>query len=103
MELDFAKILSGVVNSLKAIKIKKIGFFFGKHAFGFILNIILLELILGGIILYKYAFLSEKANTEIDSNAFKFKENSYQEILKEWEQREIKFQEYFGQDLKSPF
>jgi len=102
MELDSAKILSGIVSSLRAIKIKKICLFFGKHAFGLILNIILLELILGGIIFYKYAFSAEKAEPEI-SNNFKFKENSYQEILKEWEQREAKFQEHFGQNLKSPF
>jgi hypothetical protein len=103
MELDSAKILSGIVNSLRAIKIKKICFFFGKHAFGLILSIILLELILGGIIFYKYAFLAEKTEPGISANNFKFKENSYQEILKEWEQRDIKFQENFGQDIQSPF
>jgi len=103
MELDFTKILSGIVNSLRAIKIKKICFFFGNHAFGLILSIIFIELILGGLIFYKYAFLAEKAEPEIGSNNFEFKENYYQEILKEWEQRDIKFQEQFGQNIKSPF
>ena len=103
MELDSAKILSGIVNPLRAIKIKKICFFFGKHAFGLILSIILLELILGGTIFYKYGFLAEKAEPKIGSNNFKFRESAYQEILKEWEQREVKFQEFFGQDIQSPF
>lgn len=84
-------------------KLRKIIWFLGEHAFGLILSIVLLELLLGGFIFYKCAFLAEKAEPEIGSDNFEFKESAYQEILKEWEQREIKFQEAFGQNLKSPF
>jgi hypothetical protein len=103
MELSASNFLSGIVNCLKAIKLKKICFFFGKHAFGFVLSIILLELILGGVIFYRYAFLAEEAEPEIGSNHLKFKESVYRGILKEWEQREVKFQESFEQNLQSPF
>jgi len=104
MDFNSAKLLAQIKSIFGAVKPKKISLFLGKHAFLLFLFIIVTELILGGFLYYKYAFLAEKEKPEIGNNYFQFEDSAYQEILKEWEKRNVESQEFSKvEKYKSPF
>lgn len=59
--------------------------------------------ILGGFIFYKYSFLAEKIEPQITEQPLRFKESLFQEILKEWENREKRFEEAELKEYPDPF
>ena len=67
-------------------KIKKIPWILGKNVFLCILIFTLIDILIGGFLLYKYMFLIDAEESEITS--IKFQENIYKSVLKEWENRE---------------
>ncbi|OGZ62894.1 MAG: hypothetical protein A2998_00745 [Candidatus Staskawiczbacteria bacterium RIFCSPLOWO2_01_FULL_37_25b] len=104
MDFNLAESSARMKSIFGAVKLKKVCLFLGKHAFFFILFMILLELIFGGFLYYNYAFLAEKEKPENGNNYFKFEDSAYQEILKEWEKREIELQEPVrAENYKNPF
>ncbi len=99
------KIKSSVLeNLLKQIaKIKKLPWILAEHAFLTFLFFLFLVLILGGFIFYKYSILVEKKEPEILGKTFQFEEKTYQEILKEWQEREEKFEMASEKEYSNPF
>jgi len=72
---------------------KKLPRILGENAFLTFLFLLLLSLIIGGIIFYKYSILSEKVEAEIIEKPLQFKEGVYRKVLDEWEAREKRFRE----------
>lgn len=69
-------------------KIKKIIWALGLRAFSLILFFILIDLIFGGFIFYKYVFLAQKEEPKAAENILKFDKKSYQGVLSELQARE---------------
>ena len=85
---------------MKEIDFKKLKNILGKlpralaeQAFLTILVLIFISLIWGGFLFYQYSILAQKAEPEITIEPTQFKENLYQKILEEWQNREERFQE----------
>ena len=88
----------------KRINFKKITDFFGKlpefldkRAFLFFLVFLLISLILGSFLFYKYSILIDKEKPDVVIGAIKFNKQLYQEIL---EIRQIKEQQFEKTNLK---
>lgn len=75
----------------------------GSKAFWIIMMILLLELLFGGFLFYKYVFLTAQQNLEVVSSSYKFKENFYQNIVLSWQQREQNFQDFYQNEHINPF
>ena len=80
---NFKKLLDSYV-----IKIKKIPWILGKNSFLYILIFILIDILIGEFLFYKYVLLIETEEPKIISTSDKFKENIYQSVLEEWQNRE---------------
>ena len=85
---------------LPKLKTKKIKDFFKKllralreKVFLTFLGLLLISLILGGIVFYKYSILIKKTEPKITEKPLQFQEKTYQEVLKTWQEKEKKFQE----------
>lgn len=68
-------------------KIKKIPWILGKNVFLCILIFILIDMLIGGFLLYRYVFLIGVKELNIASTSNKFDENIYQSVLKQMEKR----------------
>jgi predicted neutral ceramidase superfamily lipid hydrolase len=95
---------------LKRIQLNKIREFLKKlprilaeQAFISFLVLLLLALILGGLIFYKYSILVQKEKLEVPEGPIQFKEKTYQEVLKIWQEREKKFEEANSKQYLNPF
>ena len=95
---------------LKKIKIKKIGSFLkklprilGERAFLTFLGLMILSLILGAIVFYKYSFLTKKIEPQITERPLKFKEKTYEDVLKSWQEREERFKKADFKEYPNPF
>jgi len=95
---------------LKKIKIKKIGSFLkklprilGERAFLTFLGLMILSLILGAIVFYKYSFLKKKIEPQITERPLKFKEKTYEDVLKIWQEREERFKKADLKEYPNPF
>ncbi len=51
-----------------------------------------LVLILGSLIFYKYIILIQKIEPQVTEKPLQFKEKTYEDILKTWQERENRFQ-----------
>ena len=87
---------------MKKINLGKIRWL-AEHAFWIFLTSVLLALILGGIIFYKYYILVRGAEPEIQEVPLQFKKDLSQEILAEWANREKRFQEAQTKEYPDPF
>ncbi|MGB2762353.1 MAG: hypothetical protein WBC21_02325 [Minisyncoccales bacterium] len=83
---------------MRKIKIEKWEKFFKKlprnlaeNAFRSFMILVCLALIFGSVLFYKYSVLAEKKEPEVFKKPIEFKENIFENILKEWEEREVKF------------
>ena len=85
--------ISSIFKTL-AEKIKKILWVLGFHAFSLILLIILIEVILGGFIFYKYVFLAQDQESKITENIIRFDDKTYQNVLEQLQAR--------GQGIQEP-
>ncbi|MDI6603244.1 MAG: hypothetical protein QME57_03980 [Patescibacteria group bacterium] len=95
---------------ISRLKIKKIKEFLkrlprtlGERAFFVFLGLLLLALIFGGIIFYKYNILVKKVKVQIIEEPLQFQEKAYQDILKIWQEKEKKFQETDLKQYPNPF
>lgn len=82
---------------------KKILWFIGEHAFLAILFLILLDVIFGAFLFYKYLSLAETKTVRVNSAYFQFNDNTYQKVLKQQEIRSQKLEESLQKDYPSPF
>ena len=83
--------------------IKKIPWILGKHAFLFILIFILLDLLFGGFLFYRYVFLVQNQEPQIVSIPSKFQYDTYQSVLKSWQDRDEILNNSSGLNYPSPF
>lgn len=96
--------LSILQNLVKQVaKIKKIPWVLAEHVFLTFLIFFFFVLILGGFIFYKYSILMEKEEPEVLGKVFQFEEKVYQEVLKEWQKREKRFNETLEKEYSDPF
>ncbi len=95
------------ISKLKTRKIKK--FFkelprtLGEKAFLTFLGLLLLALIFSGFIFYKYNLLVKKVEVQNIERPLQFKEKTYQDILKIWQEKEKRFQETDLKIYPDPF
>ena len=73
--------------------LKKIPFLIEKRGFLFFLILLILFLLLGSLIFYKYCFSVKKEKSEVKDGEVIFKEKSYQSILETVQKKEKQFQE----------
>jgi hypothetical protein len=78
------------INKIKSF-FKRIPRVLAENAFFTSVCFIILSLILGSLIFYKYSILTQRANIDINEGTFKFQEKSYQDVLKIWQEREEEF------------
>lgn len=69
--------------------IKKIVWILGLHAFKLILFFVIIDIVLGGVIFYKYVFLAQTEKVNSAGNVIKFNSRVYQNILKQLNIEEI--------------
>ena len=84
-------------------RIKKLPWIFGMHAFLTLLVLILLTLILGALIFYKYNVLIKKEEPKVIEKPLQLEEKTYQKIVSEWQKREKRFIEASQKEYSDPF
>jgi len=86
---------------------KKLPRTLGEQSFLTFLGFLLIALILGGFIFYKYSFLVEKEpSTKISEGVekpLKFKEKIYEAVLENWQKKEKRFEEVNFKEYPDPF
>ena len=95
---------------IKKIKFNKIKTFFiklprilGEKAFLTFLGFLIIFLIFGALLFYKYIFLAEKVQPEITEGPLQFNEELFQEILQKFEEKQRKFEETKTKAYPDPF
>jgi len=83
--------------------LKRLPRILGEQAFLTFLVLLFFSLIFGGLIFYKYLILAEKKEPEILEKPLFFKENLYQKVLAEWEEREKNFEQAKLKEYPNPF
>ncbi len=87
----------------KISRIKKLPWIFGMNAFLTLLVLILLTLILGALIFYRYNILIKKEEPKIIEKPLQLEEKTYQKIVSEWQEREKRFIEASQKEYSDPF
>ena len=96
MKKETQKKLSDILNNLSRN--------LTEHAFFTFLALLLIALISGGLLFYKYSVLVQTIEPEIKQESIQFQENLYQKILEEWENRKARrFEEAESKYYLNPF
>jgi hypothetical protein len=82
---------------------KKIFWKIGENPLPTFFILLVLALIFGGLIFYQYSFLAEKKEPQITERKIQFKEEIYQKILNEWEERQKKFDQAEQKEYRDLF
>ncbi len=82
-----------MLKKIKIEKIKKLPRVLEKNAFLTFLILLFLALIFGGITFYRYSIMVQRMEPEILKAPIQFKEETFQEILRVWQEREKEFKE----------
>jgi len=83
--------------------LKRLSKILGEHAFLTSLMLFFIAAILGGLVFYKYSILVEQRKSEFSENLLYFDENNLKEVLKAWQDREIRFQAADSEQYSNPF
>jgi len=90
--------------NLNKIKfLKKIPGTAARYSFLSCLIFFFFALVLGGILFYKYVILAQKTAVETIQKSSLLQENIYQEILKNWQEQERRFNEADFKEYQNPF
>src|SRR3989344_3646355 len=89
------------ISGIKMDDLKKIPWILGRHAFLVILVLIVCA-IMGGIFLF-YTYVVSAKTSPVAGETVKFKYNTYQNVLKEWQLKEQKFEEFADKKYQNPF
>jgi len=84
-------------------KIKKLPRVLAENSFLTFLAFLVIAVILGVLIFYKYSILIKREGPEITEKPLKFEKRVYQEILKTWREREKEFEEADLKEYPNPF
>jgi len=68
-----------------------------------IVFLFLIVLTLGAILFYQYDILAKNAEPKSSGEAIRFQQEVYQQILKEWQVREVRFEAAGSQKYINPF
>lgn len=98
------------MSKISNIKLKNILNFLGKlplilveHSFLTFSIFLLLSVLLGSFVFYQYIILTSTKSPDFFAQLTEFKEETYQEILKTWQEREKRFNEASSQNYLNPF
>lgn len=83
--------------------LKKLPVILVEHSFLSFFIFLLISVFLGSFIFYQYVILAETKEPDLFIKPTEFKEETYQEILKTWEEREKQFDEASPQNYLDPF
>lgn len=83
--------------------IKRLPKMLAENSFLTFLAFFLIGLIFGCLVFYKYGILIQKAKPEAIEEPLKFDEETYQDILKIWQEKEKKFKEVDFKEYPNPF
>ena len=75
----------------------------GRHIFLVLMFSILIEVIAGELILYKYIVSISESEAKIVNSPMKFEDGKYHGVLSQWEARDKKFNEATAEKYPSPF
>jgi len=89
MKKDIKSISISDIKEILATNSKKLVWFLGLHAFGLIIFFVLIDVIFGGFVVYKYVFLADRDLPVVSGSVIKFNNNDYQNVLKEIKAREL--------------
>ncbi len=82
---------------------KKLPKILGERAFLAFLIFLFVVFIFGGIIFYKYDILVQRANPQITEMPLQFEEKNYENVLKIWQEKEVKFKASDSKTYPDPF
>ncbi len=82
---------------------KKLPWILGKNFFLASICFIILSLILGSFLFYRYNILAKKVELQITEKPLQFDEKTYQDILKIWQEREERLNEADLREYLNPF
>lgn len=85
------------------LNIKKIPWILGKYAFLFILIFILLDIVFGEFLFYRYVFLVKNEEPQILSIPAKFRDDTYKSVLQYWQEREESLKDSSELNYSNPF
>ena len=92
---------------LKIDKIKvflrKLPRLLGEHFLITFLLFVVMSIIFGSFMLYKYAFLAEKPITKNIEAPVKFNDSLYRKVLEEWKERQEEFKKVDSKTYNNPF
>ncbi|MBU4299410.1 hypothetical protein KJ636_05205 [Patescibacteria group bacterium] len=93
------------IYTLNKIKVflKKLPRILGERAFLTFLGLLFLSLLFGGSLFYYYDILIQKQKTEVQFKPERFKEEVFNNVLKEWEEREKRLKEAELKEYLNPF
>ncbi|MCX6764663.1 MAG: hypothetical protein NTU58_03075 [Candidatus Nealsonbacteria bacterium] len=74
-----------------------------KHSFLTFFIFFLLDVVLGGIVFYKYVILIEKTKVENLKTPLKFDHANYQEVLNQWDKRQKNLEKIDSKQYINPF
>jgi len=77
--------------------------FLAKHSFSTFFILFIVSLILGGVIFYLYVISIERIEIAETRHKFLLKEDTYKEVLRHWEERDIKFIQADSKQYIDPF
>jgi len=95
MEKEVSRKLKSACNNF-------LGCLAGHPLFAFV-TIFLIVLALGGGLFYKYGVLAERAEPKAGEGIIQFRADLYQQILKDWQERQERFQSAGSQQYLNPF
>lgn len=101
MKVDYNKIFKGIEIALSGSK--KILWAIGKRAFLGVLVLILLDMLLGVMLFYKYVYLAENKVAQINGESLQFNDGVYQKVLNQWQARDEKLNESLQKNYPNPF
>ncbi len=84
-------------------KIRKLPFILGGQAFLIVLIIILIEVLIGGFLLYQYTNFPELNAMAGAETVIKFKTDTYNQVLSDWKTREERISGSAEKEYKNPF
>jgi|GEM_PF-1228099 len=84
-------------------KLKKIPKTLAEHLFLSFFGFLIIDLVIGGFIFYKYYLLIEDSEINITEKILEFEESNYQEVLNQWQTREKALKTINSRKYFNPF
>lgn len=84
-------------------KLNKLLYFLAGNIFRSFLIVLFLSLVIGGFMFYKCGFSEKEIDPALIGEVVQFKENLYQKVLAEWNERQKTFEEAESKTYVNPF